>query len=114
MSAPAQEPGHFNPITQRFEADSAHVVSSEQNGSTFPGDDHPSSAAGVRTIPAPSTQPSFKDQVIGNAKKFAGQAFGREHEKITGEALIAGHGKDKAEQIGQEVKAATEQQAAKK
>ncbi|SCV67399.1 BQ2448_5010 [Microbotryum intermedium] len=113
MSAPAQEPGHFNPITQRFEADSAHVVSSEQNGSTFPGDDNHSSQ-GVKTIPAPSTQPSFKDQVIGNAKKFAGQAFGREHEKVVGGALLAGHGKEKAEQIGKEVKAATEQQAALK
>ncbi|ORY88116.1 hypothetical protein BCR35DRAFT_302033 [Leucosporidium creatinivorum] len=88
-----QQGGHYNRITKRWEADGEHVVSSKQNGSTFPEE-----------VGEQIKKPSFKEQVMGNAKKFAGKTFGKDHEVAVGEALLQGQGKDNAVAAGQSAK----------
>jgi len=49
-------------------------------------------------------KPSFRQQVAGNAKKFAGKTFGHEHEVAQGEALLAGESKEEARVAAEHVK----------
>ncbi|KAM0750380.1 hypothetical protein T439DRAFT_326348 [Meredithblackwellia eburnea MCA 4105] len=87
---------HYNRITNQWESPNDRVeVPSGQTGSTFPGDKDGAPVTG---------KPSFKDQVIGNAKKFAGKTFGKEHEVAQGEALLAGAGVSGAIKAGEQVK----------
>ncbi|GAA6039937.1 hypothetical protein NBRC10512_008253 [Rhodotorula toruloides] len=40
--------------------------------------------------------PSFKEQVAGYAKKFAGMTTGKKHEIAMGQTLLEGQGKEQA------------------
>lgn len=53
-------------------------------------------------------KPSFKQQVVGNAKKFAGRTFGHEHEVAQGETLLAGGTRREADEVAEKVKAGAE------
>ncbi|GAA5962008.1 hypothetical protein JCM3765_007196 [Sporobolomyces pararoseus] len=86
--------GHFNQITQKWEPNGQRqAVETSQGASTNPDADG-----------GPEGKISFKDQVGGFAKKFAGKATGKEHEVAQGEALLNGASKEQAERIAGQVK----------
>ncbi|GAA5912383.1 uncharacterized protein JCM6883_005650 [Sporobolomyces salmoneus] len=85
--------GHFNQVTQKWEPNGQRqAIETSQGASTNPADG------------GPEEKVSFKDQVGGFAKKFAGKATGKEHEVAQGEALLNGASKEQAENIAQQVK----------
>ncbi|GAA5830824.1 hypothetical protein JCM11251_001088 [Rhodosporidiobolus azoricus] len=87
------EGGHFNQITQRWELPSDRVeIPADQSASTMPDAD------------GTTSKPSFKEQVNGFAKKFAGKAFGKDHEVAMGDSLLAGKGQAHAERTAEAVK----------
>ncbi|GAA6020843.1 hypothetical protein JCM10207_001677 [Rhodosporidiobolus poonsookiae] len=87
------EGGHFNQITQRWELPSDRVeIPADQSASTMPDAD------------GTTNKPSFKEQVNGFAKKFAGKAFGKDHEVAMGDTLLAGQGRQQAERTAETVK----------
>ncbi|CDR48121.1 RHTO0S16e01706g1_1 [Rhodotorula toruloides] len=78
--------GHFNQITQRWEMPNERPeIASSQGASTMPDADG-NNASG----------PSFKEQVAGYAKKFAGMTTGKKHEIAMGQTLLEGQGKEQA------------------
>lgn len=81
-------------MTQQWEDENAHVVSQTQDASTGP----------EQAQPGAGREPSFMERVAGQAKVFRGKTFGQEHEVAKGEALLQGHGLDKAKEIGEQVK----------
>ncbi|GAA5894841.1 hypothetical protein JCM5296_007595 [Sporobolomyces johnsonii] len=110
--AKVNERGHFNQVTQRWEgAGERPEIPTDQSASTMPGGSDASSA-----------KPSFKEQINGYAKKFAGQVTGKpggdlpnssspararasqEHEVAQGDALLAGQSKAQAEQAAERAK----------
>jgi len=91
-AAPVEGEGHYNRITKQWETPDQYVVNTKQDGQTFPEE-----------IGEPGP-PSFKEQVMGNAKKFAGKVFGKDHEVAQGEALLQGKGVDGAIAAGEAAK----------
>ncbi|GAA5873910.1 hypothetical protein JCM1840_000225 [Sporobolomyces johnsonii] len=92
--AKVNERGHFNQVTQRWEgAGERPEIPTDQSASTMPGGSDASTA-----------KPSFKEQINGYAKKFAGQVTGKEHEVAQGDALLAGQSKAQAEQAAERAK----------
>ncbi|GAA5994233.1 hypothetical protein JCM5350_001814 [Sporobolomyces pararoseus] len=86
--------GHFNQITQKWEPNGQRqAIETSQGASTNPDADG-----------GPENKISFKDQVGGFAKKFAGKATGKEHEVAQGEAILNGASKEQAERIADQVK----------
>ncbi|GAA5849736.1 hypothetical protein JCM8547_000548 [Rhodosporidiobolus lusitaniae] len=96
VAPPGYEGGHFNAITQRWELPSDRIeIPADQAASTMPDADGNTYS---------DAKPSFKEQVNGFSKKFAGKIFGKEHEVAMGDTLLAGKGQNKAEQVGEAVK----------
>ncbi|GAA5844116.1 hypothetical protein JCM3766R1_004527 [Sporobolomyces carnicolor] len=95
MTTPSngEQGGHFNQITQKWEPNGQRqAIETSQGASTNPSDG------------GPEDKVSFKDQVAGYAKKFAGKSTGKEHEVAQGDALLNGASKDQASRIAQQVK----------
>ncbi|KWU41089.1 hypothetical protein RHOSPDRAFT_37386 [Rhodotorula sp. JG-1b] len=88
--------GHFNQITQRWEAaDERPEIPASQGASTMPDSDGGSVKTG----------PSFTQQVNGFAKRFAGKLTGKDHEVAMGDALLEGKDAQEARATAEAVKA---------
>ncbi|BGP24283.1 hypothetical protein Rt10032_c03g1591 [Rhodotorula toruloides] len=61
-------------------------IASSQGASTMPDADGNNA----------STGPSFREQMSGYAKKFAGMTTGKKHEIAMGQTLLEGQGKEQA------------------
>ncbi|GAA5880468.1 hypothetical protein JCM3774_005202 [Rhodotorula dairenensis] len=86
--------GHFNQITQRWEAaDERPEIPATQAASTMPDSDGNA-----------KTGPSFTQQVNGFAKRFAGKLTGKDHEVAMGDALLEGKNVDEARATAEAVK----------